>query len=92
MNPHISKRMLPVPMLKKFHLVDSPGVVDNQSRPYDFPFAAERMAKESDLVLFFFNFEHAESNDVIGFFKRINKIANDHQRFNFKVSIFFFLI
>ena len=72
-------------MLKKFHLVDSPGVVDNQSRPYDFPFAAERMAKESDVVLFFFNFEHAESNDVIAFFKRINKIANEHQRFIFKV-------
>jgi len=84
-NPHVSKRMLPVGMLKKFHLVDSPGVVDNQSRPYDFPFAAERMAKESDLVLFFFNFEHSESNDVIAFFKRINKISNDHQRFIFKV-------
>ena len=65
-------------------------MVDNQSRPYDFPFAAERMAKESDLVLFFFNFEHAESNDVISFFKRINKVANDHQRFNFKVFFFIF--
>jgi hypothetical protein len=78
--PHFSRRTFPCSFLKKIFLVDSPGVVSHASRPFDFTTAAELMTQESDLIFFFFNFEHSESLDVIDLYNGVHAAASSRNR------------
>jgi hypothetical protein len=60
--------------------VDTPGVVSNATRPFDFNSVAKLLAEESDLILYFFNFEHAESLDVIHLYHSILLATSNNNR------------